>query len=407
MNGPATPYEARRARLNIKLYYAYVFLGNVAFWISIHVVYFQARGLSFTEIMWLLFAQSACQVLLEVPSGVLSDRFGRRRTLTISAALKVAFCVLCMLDASVVVYLVGACLLGAHIAFESGTDAALIYESLGILDRQDDYTKVKGRGFSLRMAGNGIGAIGGGLLASVDYLLPWLVAGVCCLMALVVSLLLFEPRRVGGHQDLSAREIVAFGLRSLRDSRRLTLLVLLSGTVISTLLVGLRYQQPYLAQAGIALEGFGPVYLLWLLVSAGTSMTLGRWGPKVDERLLMFGLPALLMVQYLLLSSFVGTVGIAIMVLGQVVVGIARPMFTTYINREVGDTARATVLSVNGFAQNLLLLVLAPVVGFISDEWTIAAAFAGLAVVVSVAGWSLAALLSRVPAASATQPSRP
>ncbi|MCA9656056.1 MAG: MFS transporter [Myxococcales bacterium] len=389
----APSLSAPQARANINLYYAYTFFGNAAFWLSIHVVYFQSRGLSLSEIMWLLSAQSVSQALLEVPSGVFSDRFGRRRTLTIAAACKVLFCVLCMVEASLPVYLLGAACLGAHIAFESGTDAALVFETLSVLDRTKDYTKVKGRSFAFRMLGNGVGAIAGGYLAAADYVLPWALAAACCVIALALTLLLHEPGRTREIHHVSARTVISTGLQSLRSNRRLLRLLLLSATVVACILTGLRYQQPYLAQAGIVLERFGPVYLLWLLTSMAAAMSIGRWGPRLDERVFFFGLPALLGLQYLLLARWVGPEGIAIMLIGQAVIGIARPMYTTYINQEVDGASRATVLSVSGFVQNLLLLVLAPIVGWVGDLWSLSTAFVALAAVVVIGGSSLSLML--------------
>lgn len=388
------PEVAGLAR-NVGCYYAYVLLGNLAFWLAIHVLYFQHRGLDFTEIMWLLFAQSACQVCFEVPSGVLSDRCGRKWTLALGAVLKLGFCALCMLDASFVVYLVASCLLGIHIALESGTDAALVYDTLDALGRPAAYTEVKSRGFALRMLGNGIGAVGGGYLAAVGYALPWLAAAVCCGLALLVTLLLREPPRRHGGRDITVALIVREGVDALRHNRRLLRLVSFGAVVVSVLLVGLRYQQPYLEQAGLALEAFGPVYLVWLVVSAAAALLVGRVGPRLDERRFLLALPALLAVQYLLLASHVSAWGVGIMLIGQVVVGVCRPMLTTYLNREVKSTARATVLSVNGFVQNLVLMIVAPAVGWLSDVRSMSTAFVALAITAAVGGGALALRLGR------------
>eukprot|EP01045_Picozoa_sp_COSAG04_P002442 COSAG04_NODE_89_length_27118_cov_11.171176_14_plen_525_part_00 len=95
------------------------------------VVWFAAVGVSPAGVLWLSSAYSALVILAEVPSGVISDGLGRRRTLLWAfvalsgsfGAAALADRALWLLGASLVLKAVGAALF-------SGTDMALLYETI-------------------------------------------------------------------------------------------------------------------------------------------------------------------------------------------------------------------------------------------------------------------------------------
>src|SRR5439155_4397602 len=72
---------------NVTRYFLFQALSNSLFWLPIWVVYLQARGFSLTEIgiadAWTLIIMT----FAEIPTGGIADRFGRRVSLVLGAAL--------------------------------------------------------------------------------------------------------------------------------------------------------------------------------------------------------------------------------------------------------------------------------------------------------------------------------
>ena len=52
------------------------------------------------------------------------------------------------------------------------------------------------------------------------------------------------------------------------------------------------------------------------------------------------------------------------------------PIAGGYVNRRIGSERRATILSIKGMVTSLVLAVLAPVIGFTTDNYGIDVAFA-------------------------------
>lgn len=70
---------------NLRLYPVYNALLHGFFWLPVFFLFFNER-VSLREVLLLEAIYYAAVVVLEVPSGYVSDRYGRKRTLAISAA---------------------------------------------------------------------------------------------------------------------------------------------------------------------------------------------------------------------------------------------------------------------------------------------------------------------------------
>ena len=123
---------------NVRLYPWYALTSNAYFWMPVFVLYF-LEHMSLADVLRLEAIYYIAVVVLEVPSGYFSDRVGRRPTLLISCASHIAACALFFFGASFGVFAVAQCLLAAGIAFNSGTDTSLHFDSLASVERQREY----------------------------------------------------------------------------------------------------------------------------------------------------------------------------------------------------------------------------------------------------------------------------
>ena len=111
---------------NINLYPKYRAAADAMAWLPVFFLYFSER-LSLSEVLLLEAVYYIAVVFIEVPSGYMSDRFGRRRTLLLSCIAILAAYVFFLFSGSFTGLAVGQLLLAAGIAFRSGTDLSLIH----------------------------------------------------------------------------------------------------------------------------------------------------------------------------------------------------------------------------------------------------------------------------------------
>ena len=150
---------------NIDRYPWYLFFRDCHFWGPVFFLYFTSV-VSLSQALYLEAVYYVGVALMEVPSGYLSDRFGRRGTLFISSiSLSIAY-LLFFLGTTFFPFVVAQIFLAAGFASASGTDTAFHYESLKALHREEEYAVREGRALRFVFIAGGVSAILGGMMAT-------------------------------------------------------------------------------------------------------------------------------------------------------------------------------------------------------------------------------------------------
>ena len=186
--------------------YASAFTGGIALWVPVEKLFLDELGFT-PAILGVMAALYAAAVpLLEVPSGILADRWSRRGVLVIGNLGALASVAVGGLSTSVAMYLVAAVLLGVYFAMQSGTFDAIVYDTvLEETGSSDTFEAVLGRLRVVSSAALVIGALAGGALAAVTSPRFTYFATLPLLAVSTVALLAFrEPRLHEGGESMGA-----------------------------------------------------------------------------------------------------------------------------------------------------------------------------------------------------------
>ena len=114
-------------------------------------LFYKENGLATRDLFLLKAIYSFAIVLFEVPSGYFGDIWGRKSSLVLGSVLGfVGFALYCV-STEFWGFLICEVLLGIGMSFISGSDSALLYDTLQQAKREKDYLKIEGR---LISAGN-------------------------------------------------------------------------------------------------------------------------------------------------------------------------------------------------------------------------------------------------------------
>jgi len=136
---------------NARLFVWFRILFNCRFYYPVFTILFLDLGLSIGEFAALNVVWALTSVVLEVPSGVLADRYGRRPLVVVAAVLMVLeMAVLCLMqpgrhDLVLWLFVVNRVLSGAAEACASGADEALAYDSLPKAERMTLWPQIMAR----------------------------------------------------------------------------------------------------------------------------------------------------------------------------------------------------------------------------------------------------------------------
>lgn len=332
---------------------------NLLFWQSIWFLYFQSR-LSAADAILLYTLYDLGTIAFEVPSGYLSDRLGRRPTLILACLAGFAGTACLALGQGLAVFAAGQLLIGASSAFVSGTDAALLYESLAATGRQAELEAQELRAWRAAFFALALSAASGGAMALWSPVLPFWANLLAFLVAGLLCLRLTEPRHATTAPEAALLERGA--LRAAFAQPVLRWLFALSMAMYVFSHVPFVFGQPFiliaLTQVGLAAQTpaiSGLVTALMMLLSVGTSLL----APRLRLRL---GLPAILLLAFALQIAICGlltlsssALAIGFLLLRMVPSSLSRPFLTARMQPLLRSETRATYLSLQSFAGRLVL----------------------------------------------------
>lgn len=345
---------------NVALYPWFKFFQNLIFWQAVWFLFFQST-LSAAQAVLLYVIYDVATTVLEVPSGYMSDRLGRRKTLIAATVAGTLGAVLLCFGDGFAVFAVAQIVLGAAAAFASGTDSALLYESLNADGRGDEVEHFETRTWQFSLTALALSAFMGGWMAQVSFGMAFGAAACSMLVALAIACRFTEPAvRAGqGGKGGAGAQWALF-----KKAMGQPVLVWLFG--LSVLMYGFShvpfiFGQPFIAEA-LAARGWqaeapvvsGSVTAVMMLVSVAASLVAVRLRQRV-------GLPALLLMAFGIQIGLICTLAltdsvlaVAVLVLRMVPNSWAQPFIIARIQPLLDDAARATFLSIQSFVGRLL-----------------------------------------------------
>lgn len=356
---------------NIALYPWYRFCQSLLFWQAVWFLYFQDR-LSAAEAILLYVAYDLATTLLEVPSGYLSDRLGRRLTLIAAAVCGLGGAGLIVLGDSFVVFVLAQGLIGASTALMSGTDSAFLYESLVAEGRAAETEAQEAAAWRFSFAGLGVSALVGGALWAVDPAAPFVATVAAAAAGMILALRFSEPPHAGVAASEGGRAAMIW--TALRQPR---LAWFFAHSVFLYVFnhVAFVFAQPFLLDAvgGAGAEGTaalvsGGVTALTMGISVAATMA-GPWlRPALGLTGLLVGAFAVHVALALALGFAEGGIVVALLFLRMVPDAICRPVVMAEVQPMLGDEGRATYLSIRGLSGRLLLAASLFAASFVAPE---------------------------------------
>jgi len=360
-------------RANLWKLYTYKFFGE--FWLIVPVLipYYMAHGLSSTQVFTIQATFALVVVLLEVPTGYLADVAGRKTTLVVGAVAMPIGLAVYAFTGTFWTFILAEALIAVANSMRSGSDSALIYDTLLQLKDEARYKKFEGRAFFFTRIGTASSAVLGGLAALLSLHLPFYINMVTCMLMFPMAVALVEPER----SKLPAKNPLLDILRVAKfcfthgDVRR----PILYGSLIqSTCIIAVWASFLYFRELGISIGLFGVLFALFQLA--------GAFGARQSQAIVRavglrraLALPLVIGLLFLALGTFRSLFALPLIILIAFLWNIQYPIILDLINRRIDSEVRATALSVSAMAGSLSYVILAPIFGKLVDVLSLSTAY--------------------------------
>ncbi|MBI4973611.1 MFS transporter [Candidatus Roizmanbacteria bacterium] len=353
---------------NIRKYYLFQFFNNLAFFSPVIVLFWQANGLSMTQIMLLQSIYSLGVVILELPTGAFADYFGKKKSLILGSSLWTVGLIGYGLSHTFWQFALGELIVGMGAAFISGADRAYIHELLREIEREKEFKKVEGKARGIIQIAQAMGNLLGGFIGSISLGLSLIATGFSTFMGFLIGFSFPRIKREPKEHRQSYIQIIKESIRLVRSNKRLLWLTLFFASFNGLVWPLIFYSQPYLQMLGIPVFFFGFIFAGFNLISALGSAHTHQF-EKMMKNWTFFTMCLIIVASLLLLGLFPSIYIFPLSLLFLMFAFMNQTIITDQVLKIVPSQKAATILSFQSLVRRILYAIVGPILGVITDNF--------------------------------------
>lgn len=361
---------------NIWKLYTITALERFMLFIPTIVLFFQENWLNMREILLLQSVFSLWMILFEIPSGYFSDVLWRKYTLVFWSILW--FFWICIYAFSYWFYwfMLAELVLWLWASFISGTDSALLYDTLEQIWKTDDYKKIEWKMSSVWNFSEAIASVLWWFLALISLRTPLYIEIFIMFLTIPISLSLIEPsRHKYKNEEWVFKEILKIVKYSVHHHKEVKWLIFYSGFVWASTLTMVWFIQPYFSLVWLPLAYF---WFMWWLLNLSVWL-FSIYAHKIEKYLWrkksLISLIFLSFLWYILVAIFQSLWSIIFIFIFYFVRWFWWPVIMDYINKIISSNMRATVLSIKNLFARVVYSIIWPFIWWIADIYSFSQAF--------------------------------
>ena len=374
----------------------YGFLKNQRFFDPFIILFFREMGMSYLEIGTLFSIREIATNILEIPTGVIADAYGRRKSMIYAFTSYIIAFAIFYLFPRFYAYAIAMILFASGEAFRSGTHKAMILEYLKIKGMKDLKVEYYGHTRSASQFGSAISSLIA--IAIVFYSGSYRPVFLYSIIPYILGLILMftYPAYLDGIQEevkgnwrtrigeRFRRTIRDFGsmFRNLEALRAISNSSVFDGFFKSSK----DYLQPILKAQALMLPVLlyikdkqrvsiivGIVYFLLYIMTSLASRNasklvkrIGSLTSAINVTFVTGGI--LLLISGVSTTIKIPSIAIISYILFYVLQNFRRPMNVGYISENIPDSIMASGLSVESQLKTIIMAILSPVIGLLADK---------------------------------------
>lgn len=346
--------------MNIRILFAFRFFSSLIPAYVIERLYWEERGMTIQMVVYTEIIFALTIVLLEVPTGVIADKWGRKKMLVLSALLGCCEFLILIVATEFWHFALVVFLAGISRSASSGSDNALLYDTLMQQGKASQFDKLLGRLNACDLLAAILAAFCGSLLAGkfgleLNYWLSLANSGI----ALILAFLLIEPP-IGGEGAVDAEEAIPFqtyvtaSLRFFRRNPNVSL-VMFSGMVTGASMSYIEeFWQLYASRLGTPVYFFGVLSSVIMLLQLPGNLMAYALLRRISYRRLIVLITAIITIGFFFVSISHDFIGLTAMLIICLFSGVMQPLASGYLHHRIDSNMRATIDSFQSLGENVL-----------------------------------------------------
>jgi len=384
-------------------FFLYGFLKNLRLFEPFIILLFREDGLSFLQIGLLYSIRDIATNILEIPSGIYADAFGRRKSMLFSFSAYIISFIVFYLFSGFYPFAVAMVLFAIGEAFRTGTHKALILEYLNIKGLKNQKVSYYGRTRSASQFGSAINS----LIAAALVFYTGNYRYVFLATALPYVLNLFNlgtyPKELDGdlikHKKGTFLEQIKITLKpflTIFKDHEAMRAIFNSAGFTAFFKSTKDYLQPVIKIFAISIPLFlnlgdtrrtaviiGIVYFIIYMLTTYASRSAEKVSKRFDNLANAINVTFWIGACFLFISGLASWINFSLLsvlfFIGLYIIhNLRKPMNVAFISDQISNKVMASGLSVESQVTTILMAILSPLLGLLADNFGIGIALAGL-----------------------------
>ncbi|WLR42044.1 MFS transporter [Bacillus carboniphilus] len=352
------------ASRNIRVLFWAELFGSVRFIQPVLALFYFARGLDETSILWVMLFWSTGVLIGEVPTGVFADRFGAKRSFMVGAVLSVISHGMLIWAYDPWVFFASSFVSGFSVTFFSGADEALIYESLKESNEENKMDKAVGiihsGQFVVMVFVLIIGAMIAKDLTDQQFILLLILGILFQSIQIVLLLFIGNPKNQGNYRDNPFKQVKEGILTIKKAPQVLWMFLNVTLVFIPSAAIFDQFSDKLLSDAGLPVFLIGFVFAGLSILSFFLSRSIGWITSRISRVIVLHVTGGISVIGLLLVAYFRETLWILllIMILLRFVRTIRYPVYSQLANDIIPSNVRATTISLLSIIDSVCDLII-------------------------------------------------
>lgn len=362
--------EPNKIKRQLLLLYLFVVIFSLDFLGPIEFLFFKSKGLGLGDILLLNSIMSFSILILEVPTGYITDKIGRINSFLLTVLTMIGGYWLLIIGNTFYVYTIAHCLFGMGVSFFSGTDTAFLYDTLLTKKREKHFSFYLSRLSSMAEFSSGVAGIICGVIASLHLDNVVLGCFIAMIIALILPFIMSEPQ-INKNYELDSKSNTPDSVSSFLSNVSIINILFLccAALFLTSTLLGVKYSQPVLENVGTPVFLFGVFWVISKFVGSAASWiapkVIYKYGVQRVTVVCLF-LPLLVFFAISLVNW--SYIVFALLCLFPAIKNIGSIIINEKVNEVVSSEIRATMNSVVNMSFRLIYMIIAPLSGYLVES---------------------------------------
>ena len=336
------------------------------FYIPVLALFYVASQVPIEQFAVIMGVFSLTILLFEVPSGVVADIIGKKKTLMIARFAYVIELFLVAFFNGFWIFFIAKIISGFAVSLSSGADDALLYDTLKKLKIEHKHKEIYGKFHMIMNVSMAVFFIAGSILFTINPKLPAIISIPFAFVGFILTFLLEEPFQ--SNKQLSIKSSMLHfkeGWTYFKNHKYVKYLVLYSFPVYLIIHALMSMSSAYLKEIQIPISVIGLIAFISSMIIAYASKKANQIEEYLGEAKTLRAIQVLAGVGVFFCALMIPFAGAALYMFIPFVSGFFVVIINHYMNAHIESSHRATMLSIKNMFDNLAFFLFFPIIGYL------------------------------------------